>query len=325
MSRYQPDKLSGEFSLIEQFFKKTATRADVVLGIGDDAALITMSPGELLVVAMDTLVEGVHFPVHTKAFDIGYKALAVNLSDFAAMGATPAWFTLGLTMPQAENEWLQAFSDGLFVLANRYNMQLIGGDTTRGPLSITIQVHGFVPPHQALLRSSAKVGDKIYVSGTLGDAGLGLLAVTGQCQLDNTSKPWVLQRLNRPEPRIELGVLLRGIASSAIDISDGLLADLQHILTASEVGATVDAKLLPFSAPLKSALSLNAATKMALTAGDDYELCFTIPPENESTLIARLKRLKVPCTCVGEIIDEAGLQLSGTSEALPSLGYQHFT
>jgi len=225
----------NEFELIKRYFQQTiVSRRDVVCGIGDDAALLQCSPEQLLVVSTDTLIEGVHFPQTTTAQDLAYKALAVNLSDLAAMGAEPAWFTLALTLPTPDPSWLAHFSQGLFQLAQQFNIQLVGGDTTRGPLSITIQVLGQVPAHQALLRQGAQAGDKIYVSGTLGDAGLGLEVSLGKRQVSETASQFVLQRLNRPFPQVQLGLALRGLASSAIDISDGLLADLDHLWKAAK-------------------------------------------------------------------------------------------
>lgn len=316
-----------EFSLIDAYFKaKTLTRKDVLQGIGDDAALLRVPADNLLVVAVDTMVAGVHFPQNTLPEDIGYKALSVNLSDLAAMGAEPAWMTLALTMPQVDKNWLEKFSNGLFELAQAFDVQLIGGDSTRGPLTVTVQVNGFIPTKfPALKRNGAKVGDKIYVSGTLGDAGLGLQAALGKCNLSDADKKFVLQRLNRPYPRIKLGMLLREYASSAIDVSDGLLADLGHILTVSEVGAEIQTDALPFSAAIRSALSEQEAKKLALTAGDDYELCFTVPVEHEKQLIEILKQEKIPCHCIGEIKKDIGILLVNFTDELESLGFSHWS
>lgn len=316
----------AEFSLIDQFFKKkTLMRADVSLGIGDDAALLTVPADHELVMAVDTLVEGVHFPPHTTPQEIGYKALAVNLSDLAAMGATPAWMLLAATLPSADKEWIEQFSAGLFELAQSFNVQLVGGDSTRGPLTVTVQITGFVPTHKALCRHGAKVGDKIYVSGPLGDAGLGLQVATGKWQLSGVDKAQALQRLNRPFPRVHLGILLREYASSAIDISDGLLADLGHLLTASRVGAYVDAEQLPLSNLLCRTLALNEARKLALTAGDDYELCFTVAPAKESALLEQLARENITCYCIGEITDHLEtINLHGVTGSLDQLGFTHW-
>ena len=314
-----------EFGLIETYFsKKTPSRPDVILGIGDDAALLRVPSEKLLVAAIDTLVAGVHFPIHTHPFDIGYKALAVNLSDLAAMGAEPAWMTLALTLPYADTEWLEGFSDGLLQLAHQFNLQLVGGDTTRGSLTITVQVNGFVPSNQALCRHGAKIGDKIYVSGTVGDAGLGLQVALEKRELPDAAKQFVLQRLNRPTPRIELGLLLRDLASSAIDISDGLLADLGHIINRSGVGAHIIADQLPMSSTLRECVSIEEAQTLALTAGDDYELCFTVSPQNEMALIEKLNTHDMDCCCIGEIEATHSVRVSGFSGNINQTGFRHF-
>jgi thiamine-monophosphate kinase len=240
------------------------------------------------------------------------------------MGATPAWFTLALTIPEANQEWLSEFADGLFNLANQFNLQLVGGDTTRGPLTITIQAHGFVPEEKVLHRAGAKPGDKIYVSGNLGDAGFGLMVAMGKVDLTETDRHYVLNRLNRPEPRLQLGLLLREFASTAIDISDGLLADLQHILTASEVGAELHTDKLPISRVLRENLSALEAHKLALTAGDDYELCFTVAENLEQDLLADLAKQNIICTCVGTITEALALTLDGSAFAGEYTGYLHF-
>lgn len=329
-----------EFELIEQFFTAhTKQRRDVLLGIGDDCALLQAPTGQLLAVSTDTLIAGVHFPINTAPYDIGYKALAVNLSDLAAMGAEPAWITLALTMPQVDIAWLTAFRQGFFELIDRYGLQLIGGDTTRGPLSISVQVHGFVPENKALRRSGAQVGDRIYVSGTLGDAGLALQLLMKDAAVGATggrpsrktqtvaASDGISRRLHHPEPRINLGLALRGIATSAIDISDGLAADLGHILKASKVGASVLVEDLPLSSELKERLTQEQAWQLALSGGDDYELCFTVPAERESKLITALKSLDCAYTCIGRIEVEPGLRLqhrNGTAFPLSVDGYRHF-
>lgn len=303
----------SEFDIITQYFaSQTSHRNDVMVGIGDDAALVKPPQNHELAITTDTLVSGVHFPESTLPYDIGYKSLAVNLSDLAAMGATPAWVTMALTLPDKNLDWLKAFCDGFFALANQHQVQLIGGDLTRGPLCITIQAIGFTPSHQALLRSQAKPGDLIYVTGTLGDAGLALRSAH--------ASPEILARLNRPEPRVTTGIALRSIASSAIDISDGLAADLGHILKASRVGAKINVEQLPLS-PAVSALTPEQAIALALTAGDDYELCFTVPAQKRAQLSS------IPCTCIGEITASSGLELNyndGSSYHGNISGYQHF-
>ena len=300
--------------------------AEVILGIGDDAALCTIPAGMHLVTAVDTLVSGIHFPSDTTAFDIGYKALAVNLSDLAAMGALPQWMTLALTCPHSESTWLEEFTHGLLPLATQHQVSLIGGDTTAGHLTVTIQVSGWTPAGQALLRGGAQVGDNIYVTGTLGDAGLGLLAgVQHKLFLPLTAQQFVKNRLNRPTPRVSEGLALRGIAHSAIDISDGLAADLGHILTASGVGACIEVENLPLSPVLRQYVSQQHAATLALSAGDDYELCFTVPPEKQDLLSAALPAGSY--TKIGRIEATPGLRclLAGQPFILNKTGYEHFS
>ncbi|PJD93400.1 MAG: thiamine-phosphate kinase [Legionella sp.] len=313
----------NEFELIRTFFLKQKQRKDVQLGIGDDCALVSIPFGHQLAVSMDTLIEGVHFPQETSPFAIGYKALAVNLSDLAAMGATPAWFTLALTLPKADSAWLSAFSEGLFTLARQFDIQLIGGDTTRGPLSITIQVHGFVPQGKAILRSQAKPFDLIYVTHQIGDAGLALLHMQKKIKLRSDVFDKVALRLNQPFPRVREGLLLREMASSMIDISDGLLADLTHLLEQSKVGALVDVNSLPLSSELKQSMSIADAVVLALTAGDDYELCFTLPVDKQKAL----EQLSLPVHCIGQITAGSSLQLMQAGQPLDirtKAGYLHF-
>ncbi|MHB1948974.1 MAG: thiamine-phosphate kinase [Gammaproteobacteria bacterium] len=309
-----------EFDIIAKYFSTQAMqRDDVVLDIGDDCAMVEVAALQQLVITTDTLVAGVHFPINTSAYDIGYKSLAVNLSDLAAMGATPAWFTLALTMPDANEKWLEKFSQGLFAIADRYQIQLIGGDLTRGPLTITITAHGLVPKNQALKRSGAQVGDLIYVTHTLGDAALGLLSLQNKITIASEYKDFIYNKLNRPEPRIETGLHLRNIANAAIDISDGLIADLTHILEMSHVGATVYIDDLPISAAVRQSTS-DHLFDLALSGGDDYELCFTLPKD-------KTPLLKNDCTCIGVITEKSGLDLrfkDGTSYNRSNKGYQHF-
>jgi thiamine-monophosphate kinase len=318
----------NEFDLIKHYLAtQTQHRKDVAIGIGDDAAIVIPPSGFELAITSDTLINDIHFPSSALPFDIGYKSLAVNLSDLAAMGATPAWVTLALTLPHADEDWLQAFCEGFFTLANRYQVQLIGGDLTHGPLSITVQALGFTPPHQALLRSQAKPGDLIYVTGTIGDAGLALQHVQSRMQLDAAYQLEILERLNRPEPRIKTGENLRDVAHAAIDISDGLAADLGHILKQSQVGAVLYVDRLPLSNALIQSLPHEAAISLALTAGDDYELCFTIPPEKCRELDKRLANLACRYTCIGEITQQPDLKLqyqNGNKYHGSILGYQHF-
>jgi len=307
-----------EFDLIARIRARAALRGDVVLGIGDDCALLAPPPGMQLAVTMDTLNAGVHFPPETAPADIGWKALAVSLSDLAAMGADPAWCTLSLSLPEASEDFIDGFSDGFLSLAQQHDVALIGGDTTRGPLSISVTAHGLIEPDSALRRAGAQVGDAIWVSGTLGDAAGALR----QWQAGAPMAPALQARLDRPTPRVALGRALRGIASSAIDISDGLLADLAHVCRASGVGARLDARALPSSAALRQAF--DAATCLALQAsgGDDYELCFTAPAAQRDVLHALSQALNLPLTHIGDIVTGAGVCCEGVDVA--AAGYQHF-
>ncbi|MBL8259637.1 MAG: thiamine-phosphate kinase [Candidatus Competibacteraceae bacterium] len=320
---------ASEFSLIDRHFAaRRRARADVALGIGDDGALLLPHAGQQLVVTLDALVAGVHFFAAADPEGLGHKALAVNLSDLAAMGATPAWATLALVLPEADEVWLERFCRGLFALADRHDVQLVGGDTTRGPTTvIALQAHGFVPPGLALRRDGAQPGDGIYVTGTPGDAGLALATAFGKARIASGHEGVVQARLERPEPRIAPGLSLRGLASAAIDISDGLAQDLGHILRRSGVGAVVDVERLPLSPALLASLDRDEAATMALAGGDDYELCFTVPLER----IARLERAAAAwdcrCTRIGAITAEPGLRLvraDGSEFRLERLGYDHF-
>ena len=319
----------NEFDLIQRFFNSaTKHRKDVILGIGDDAAILQVPFDQQLVVSTDTLVSGRHFPENTSPADMGYKALAVNLSDLAAMGAEPAWVLLALTLPNANEIWLRKFTDGFFPLLQNFQLQLVGGDMTQGPLTITFQALGFVPPGKALRRVGAKVGDRIYVTGTLGDAGLALESINKKNCFGLTQSQIfsVMQHLNRPEPRVEIGLALRDIASSAIDVSDGLAADLGHILSTNQVGALLQLEKLPLSDSLQ-VLPSEKAWQLALSSGDDYELCFTVPESHERSLQQHLTALNTPYTCIGCIKKEPGLILldkKGSAFNIDKLGYQHF-
>jgi thiamine-monophosphate kinase len=317
-----------EFELIAKFFTpQTISRADVILDIGDDCALLDIPPTHHLAITTDTLVNGVHFPLETSAYDIGYKSLAVNLSDLAAMGAMPAWASLALTLPSVDETWLTEFSRGFFELATRHHVQLIGGDMTLGPLSITITAQGLIPKHQAIQRLGAKPGDLIYVTNHLGDAGLALASLQKKIDIAKTHQQTLLTRLNRPEPRIDVGMALRNIASSAIDISDGLAADLKHILKKSQVGATIFVDQLPLSTALQTTLEAEAAIHLALNAGDDYELCFTIHPGDETLLHAALAKCECRYTQIGIITQNSGINFEFTDGRKYHgniQGYQHF-
>ncbi len=320
---------TSEFSLIERYFAaQRFQRPDVALGIGDDCALLLPPAGQQLAATVDTLVAEVHFFAGADPEGIGHKALAVNLSDLAAMGATPAWATLALTLPQVDEDWLAAFCRGLFALADRHGVQLIGGDTTHGSTTvITIQAHGFVPPSQALRRDGARPGDDLYVTGTPGDAGLALAAAFGKAAIAAHHERYVRARLERPEPRLAPGLALRGVASAAIDVSDGLAQDLGHILERSRVGARLEVERLPLSPALATSLDREAAAVTALTGGDDYELCFTVPPERTVQLERSAAEWDCRCTRIGVITAEPGLRLTradGSALHLDRWGYNHF-
>lgn len=311
-----------EFEFIDKYLSQNAgKRKNVLLGIGDDCALLNVPAGYELAVSTDSLLPAVHFPKDTSPYDIGYKALAANLSDLAAMGAEPAWASLALTLPKINKLWIENFCAGFFSLLNKYSMQLIGGDTTKGPLSITVQVFGFVPKGKALLRSGAKPQDLIYVTGTLGDAGWALdyLLQGKETKINKNDIDYLLQKLNRPQPKIKEGLALRDIASAAIDISDGLAADLGHILKSSNVGATIDVDNLPLSSALSNNTTKKIAQKLALSAGDDYELCFTIPPKNLVRLEKSAKQLNCRFTKIGVIEKQIGLRPKGITQT----GYEH--
>ncbi len=315
----------GEFELIRRFFiAPSAHRPETVLGIGDDCALLRLGPDTDLAITADTLVSGVHFFPDVDPADLGHKVLAVNLSDLAAAGATPGWVTLCLTLPEADPSWLARFREGFFGLAERYRIDLIGGDTTRGPLSITAQAMGRVPAGRALRRSTARVGDLIYLTGNLGNAGLGLKKLRGEF---NTGGAESLDRLLRPEPRVSAGSALLGLAHACIDVSDGLAADLGHVLAASDVGATIDWRRLPFSAAVQRYVGETGDWMMPLTAGDDYELCFTVPAARQAALEATFSSLDCGCREIGLITTAgSGLKLmrEGRVEPLPLRGFDHF-
>jgi len=314
----------SEFEIIRRYLTPEYIRSDQPFcGVGDDAALITVPDDMQLAVSTDMLLEGVHFQKGILPEDLGYKALAVNLSDMAAMAAKPQWVSLALSIPKPDEEWIKRFMEGFYSLAHDYEVMLIGGDLTRGPLTVCVHIEGIVKPGKALRRSGARVGDLIYVSGTLGDAGRALELQSGN---SSVSDAWLESRLYRPSPRVMLALSLQGIASSAIDISDGLVADLGHILESSKVGAELDVDLIPLSDPLRG-IDREHALELALTAGDDYELCFTVNPEN----IEQMKRMidtACPVSHIG-MIDKAnkGLILKGKhdidSQKLGG-GYRHF-
>ncbi|PTB89621.1 thiamine-phosphate kinase [Pseudidiomarina aestuarii] len=320
----------GEFDVIETYFThRFAQRDDVQVSVGDDGAIVSIDPTEDLVIVTDTMVAGVHFDANTPARAIGHKILAVNLSDLAAMGAEPRWFSLALTLPEINEEWLTSFSTGLKEMSEYYDCSLIGGDTTRGPLTITVTAHGVVPKGKGLLRSGAKPGDWIYVSHALGDAGLALAVQQKRLAISDPHYRKVCERLFFPTPRVALGQSLRGIASSAIDISDGLLSDLGHILKASRVGARLSLDELPLSLSMTESLYQEQALALALTSGDDYELCFTVPESQRGLFDTLVAHSATKPSCIGRITSEVNrvvLELDGEPWQLPAgkQGYQHF-
>jgi thiamine-monophosphate kinase len=313
-----------EFELIERIRRRASARGDVVLGIGDDAALLAPPPGMLLAVATDTLNADVHFPGETAAADIGWKSLAVNLSDLAAMGAHPAWATLSLSLPHADAAWVDAFLDGFLELAARHDLALVGGDTTRGPLSVCVTIHGFAAPDAALRRAGARAGDDVWVTGSLGDAAAALV----QWRAGGAADPGLRARLDRPEPRVAAGAgLAAGIASAAIDVSDGLLADLGHVCIASAVGAEIELAALPASAALASRFGAEARRALQASGGDDYELCFTAPPSQREAVAALAVRCTTPMARIGRIVAGHGVRAllpDGNAWIAPRAGHEHF-
>ncbi|EBU3309310.1 thiamine-phosphate kinase [Salmonella enterica] len=319
----------GEFSLIARYFDRVrSTRLDVETGIGDDCALLNIPEKQTLAISTDTLVAGNHFLPDIDPADLAYKALAVNLSDLAAMGADPVWLTLAITLPEVDEPWLEAFSDSLFELLNYYDMQLIGGDTTRGPLSMTLGIHGYIPAGRALKRAGAKPGDWIYITGTPGDSAAGLAVLQNRLLVsEETDAHYFIKRHLRPTPRILHGQALRDIASAAIDISDGLISDLGHIVKASGCGAKVDVDALPKSAAMMRHVDAGQALRWTLSGGEDYELCFTVPELNRGALDVAIGQLGVPFTCIGQMsADVEGLSFvrDGMPVTFDWKGYDHF-
>ena len=312
---------AGEFDLIARIRARVATRADVVLGIGDDAALLAPPPGRQLVVTADTLNDGVHFPRGTSPADVGWKALAVNLSDLASMGAEPAWCTLSLSLPQSDPAWIEGFLDGFLDLAGQHGIALVGGDTTRGPLSIAVTAMGLVEPGRALRRDGARVGDEVWVTGTLGDAAGGLAL------LDREPVPALRARLDRPTPRVAAGRALAGIATACVDVSDGLLADLGHVCARSHVAARIDVDALPASAALMEVIGEADRIALQASGGDDYELCFTAPADAGADIDAVSARLGLQITRIGRIVAGEGVHpVDAKSQpwSSPRRGYDHF-
>jgi thiamine-monophosphate kinase len=326
--------LPGEFELIERYFRGPAAalcarRGDVPLGIGDDAAILDVPAGRQLVAALDALVEGRHFPRGAPARSIGHRALAANLSDLAAMGATPAWFLLSLTMPAVDEQFLADFAAGMLALAERHGVALVGGDTTGGPLVVSVQALGTIAPGAALTRAGACAGDLVYVSGTPGDAAAGLtllLDAAAGSGLDEPHRRALIERFEYPEPRVQLGQALVGLATACVDVSDGLAADAGRLAQASGCALSIDAANLPLSAALRAYAGDAGAVRLALTGGEDFELCFTIAPGREAELAAQLDIVKCAATRIGTVAAGSGIKVQehGRELALDLRGFDHF-
>ncbi|MGF1680511.1 thiamine-phosphate kinase [Photobacterium minamisatsumaniensis] len=319
----------NEFDIIAQYFERQAVnRKDVPLAIGDDCALLELPMGSQLAVSTDSLVAGTHFLHDADPARVAHKALASNLSDLAAMGATPAWVSMALTMPEPDEQWLAQFCQGFFALAEYYNVQLVGGDTTKGPLSITLTVHGFVPKGEALTRSGASSGDWVFVTGNLGDSAAGLAVLLGQVSLaDQALADTLVERHFMAQPRILAGQALRRIASAALDISDGLVSDLGHILKRSGLAAVIEVDKLPVSSELEQfEPQRDKALQLALTSGEEYELCFTVPEQNRGAVETALAHSGVTATCVGQLRPGSGITLIRDAKPLhwQLHGYDHF-
>jgi len=321
--------MPAEFELIRQHFTHAAPRT--LLGVGDDAALIRASRGQVLAVAADMLVAGRHFFKDADPEAVGHKALAVNLSDMAAMGAIPRWATLGIALPKADARWVAAFSRGFMALARKHGVALVGGDTTRGPLNICVQIIGEVPQRQALRRDGAKPGDDVWVSGTLGDAALAVAAKTKRIRLKPAERKLAQRRLDWPQPRLALGLALRGIARSAIDVSDGLVADLGHICERSKVAAVVEFARLPVSSLMRRHPVSSVARAALLSGGDDYELCFTAAPSKRAAVERAASRTRTRVTRIGRVLrapagacSVAVVDRDGLPLVLKNRGFDHF-
>lgn len=314
-----------EFDLIAPYFTRYTPGA--VLGVGDDCALLAPTPGMQLAVSSDMLLEGRHFSPQDSPAGIGHKSLAVNLSDLAAMGAIPRWATLSIALPGVDEAWLQAFSRGFFRMADAHGIELVGGDTTRGALSIAITVIGEVPPGQALQRNGARPSDEVWVSGQLGSAALALAYRQGRLSMEQIDAAKVLPALYLPQPRVSLGIALRGIAHSAIDISDGLLADLGHILRASNVGAILEFARVPVAAVTQNYLENPVARECVLAGGDDYELCFTSSADQHQAVLAASEQTGVAVSCIGRVTMQVGMKVldaHGEPMTTDKTGYDHF-
>lgn len=317
-----------EFDLIKKYFtEQSIKRKDVLLGVGDDCAIIKPVEAQQIAITTDTLVAGVHFPVETSARAIGHKAVVVNLSDLAAMGADPAWISLAITLPSIDEDWVKEFCEGVFEVCEYYNVQLIGGDTTQGPLSITITAQGLLPEDKYITRSGAKPGDWVYVTGELGGAAIGLQHVQGKVVLEAKHQESALQRLNFPKPRILAGQAIRGYASSAIDLSDGLISDIVHLCKSSKVGANIVLDNLPVAQACIDTLGIDKARELALKGGDDYELLFTVSQNNKVAMETSMGNTRNVITCIGQLNPSEKLTVTLDSKAIDihATGYEHFS
>jgi thiamine-monophosphate kinase len=318
----------SEFDVISRFFSRCgARRADVVLGVGDDGAVLECPSGSQLVAAIDSLVEQVHFPAGSPARSIGHRALAVNLSDLAAMGAQPAWALLALALPAADEAWLTQFSAGLDQLAREHDVALVGGDTTGGKLCITVQTLGFVPRGAALTRDGGRPDDAVFVTGTLGDSAAGLMLEQSRLTVSDASQAqWLLDRFRYPTPRVALGIALRGLASACIDVSDGLLGDCGHLAQASGCGFSLDYEALPVSDALRAAVGEECARELALTGGEDYELCFTVPTVKLKEFSARCPASQFGWHRIGILTEQPGssVRRGGSVMQVSHRGFDHF-
>ena len=318
-----------EFELIRRYFDEPGVpRKDVEIGIGDDAAIINVPEKSQLIVTTDTLVEGIHFFADMNPRALGHKAVAVNLSDIAAMGGEPTWLSLSVTLPRADEQWVKEFSCGLFEICEYFNVQVVGGDTTQGPLTVTVSAKGLVPKGKALLRSGAQPGDWIYVTGTLGDAGVAIDSIRNNEPLPLKHHAFIMNRFEFPTPRVAVAQGVREVATAAIDVSDGLISDLQHILTASNVGAVLNVDQLPLSDALRESVPEEKYLDYALCAGDDYEFLFTVPEDKRGALDVTMSHYGVNLTCVGQIQGAAGkleIRKDGEPFEFDGSGYQHFS
>ena len=321
--------MTQESDLIQKYFSREAHDASIIIGIGDDAAVLEVPDSHQLLVSTDTLIEAVHFPEHTDAADIGWKAMAVNLSDMAAMAAKPKWASLSLTLPDINESWLHEFSQGLFQALDEYALHLVGGDICRGPLTLTVTIQGLVKKNTFVTRAGARPNDNVYVTGTLGDAGAGLSFISTGSAADavNIDQQYLIDRLNRPTPRVTMAQALSGHVSAMIDISDGLMQDLGHIITASHCGALLKPDEIPCSDALLNLFDRQQQLKFALTAGDDYELCFTASPDKHEAVMKIAQQFNTTVTRIGEITssDKIEFEVNASLSGIEDLhGFDHF-